>query len=62
VSWASFWLRVAATVGPLIVGIALPRYGISGVFLVFSVFALTGATAAIFMIETRRRVLEEVSP
>ncbi|HEX6895348.1 MAG TPA: MFS transporter, partial [Bryobacteraceae bacterium] len=62
VSWASFWLRVGATVGPLIVGFVLPRYGISGVFLVFSIFALTGCAAATFMIETRRRVLEEVSP
>jgi putative MFS transporter len=62
VSWASFWLRAAATVGPLIVGFALPRYGISGVFLTFSVFAAIGCIAATFMIETRRRVLEEVSP
>jgi MFS transporter, putative metabolite:H+ symporter len=62
VSWASFWLRMAATVGPLIVGFALPRYGISGVFLVFSIFAIIGCIAATFMIETRRRVLEEVSP
>jgi putative MFS transporter len=62
VSWASAWLRVAATVGPLIVGFVLPRYGISGVFLVFSIFALIGCAAATFMIETRRRVLEEVSP
>jgi putative MFS transporter len=62
VSWASFWLRVAATVGPLIVGFALPRYGIGGVFLVFSIFALVGCLAALFMIETRKRVLEEVSP
>jgi putative MFS transporter len=62
VSWASFWLRVGATVGPLTVGFALPRYGISGVFLVFSIFALTGCAAAIFMTETGRRVLEEVSP
>jgi MFS transporter, putative metabolite:H+ symporter len=62
VSWASFWLRIAATVGPLIVGFALPHYGINGVFLVFSIFALTGCTAAIFITETRRRVLEEVSP
>jgi putative MFS transporter len=62
VSWASFWLRAAATVGPLIVGFALPRYGISGVFLTFSVFAIVGCIAATFMIETRRRVLEEVSP
>ena len=62
VSWASFWLRVAATVGPLVVGFALPHYGISGVFLIFSIFALTGTIAATFMIETRGRVLEEVSP
>jgi MFS transporter, putative metabolite:H+ symporter len=62
VSWGSFWLRVAATVGPLIVGFALPRYGIRGVFLTFSIFAVIGCIAAVFMIETRRRVLEEVSP
>jgi hypothetical protein len=40
----------------------LPRYGIGGVFLIFSVFALTGTIAAMFMVETRGRVLEEVSP
>jgi len=62
VSWASFWLRMAATVGPLIVGFALPRYGIGGVFLVFSIFAIVGCITATYMIETRRRVLEEVSP
>jgi len=62
VAWSSFWLRAAATVGPLIVGFALPRLGINGVFLVFSIFALIGCVAAIFMIETRKRVLEEVSP
>ena len=62
VSWASFWLRMAATAGPLIVSFALPRYGIGGVFLVFSIFAIIGCITAIYMIETRRRVLEEVSP
>jgi putative MFS transporter len=62
VSWGSFWLRAAATVGPLIVGWSLPRYGIGGVFLTFSIFAVIGCIAATFMIETRRRVLEEVSP
>jgi len=62
VSWASFWLRAAATVGPPIVGFVLPRYGISGVFLTFSIFAVIGCIAATFMIETRHRVLEEVSP
>jgi putative MFS transporter len=62
VSWASFWLRVAATIGPLIVGYVLPRYHIGGVFLIFSIFAFTGCTAAFFMTETKKRVLEEVSP
>jgi MFS transporter, putative metabolite:H+ symporter len=62
VAWASFWLRAAATIGPLIVGVALPRLGINGLFLLFSVFALVGCVAAIFMVETRKRVLEEVSP
>ena len=45
-----------------LVGFALPRYGISGVFLAFSTFAIIGCIAATFMIETQRRVLEEVSP
>ncbi len=62
VAWASFWLRVAATIGPLIVGYILPRYHIGGVFLIFSVAAVIGAAAAIFMVETKKRVLEEVSP
>lgn len=62
VSCASFWLRVAAAVGPLIVGFGLPRLGINGVFLLFSVFALIGCAAALFITETKRRVLEEVSP
>ncbi|HXQ53353.1 MAG TPA: MFS transporter [Stellaceae bacterium] len=62
VSWASFWLRIAATVGPLIVGFILPRYGIGGVFGVFSAFGVIGCIAAFMIIETRLRVLEEVSP
>jgi putative MFS transporter len=62
VSWSSFWLRIAATVGPLIVGFGLPRYGIGGVFGLFAGFGVIGCIAAFAMVETRRRVLEEVSP
>ncbi|MGH7089688.1 MAG: MFS transporter, partial [Stellaceae bacterium] len=62
VAWASFWLRIAATVGPLIVGFALPRWGIGGVFSIFAVFGAIGCVAAFAMVETRRRLLEEVSP
>jgi MFS transporter, putative metabolite:H+ symporter len=62
VSWASFWLRIAATVGPILVGYALPRVGISGLFGIFAIFGVTGCVAAFFMVETSRRLLEEVSP
>jgi putative MFS transporter len=62
VAWSSTWLRIAATIGPLIVGYALPRFGIGGVFGIFAVFGVIGCIAACFMVETRRRVLEEVSP
>ncbi len=61
-SWATFWLRIAATVGPLMVGFVLPSYGIGGVFFAMSIVALIGGVAAVFMVETRQRVLEEVSP
>jgi MFS transporter, putative metabolite:H+ symporter len=62
ISWATFWLRVAATVGPVLVGFVLPAYGIGGVFFLFSLVTVIGLLAAIFMTETTKRVLEEVSP
>lgn len=62
ISWATFWLRMAATVGPLMVGFILPVYGIGGVFFLFSIITLIGLIAALFMTETTKRVLEEVSP
>jgi len=61
-SWATFWLRLAATVGPLLVGFILPAWGIGGVFFLFSIITLIGFLAALFMTETTKRVLEEVSP
>ena len=62
VAFASFWLRIAATVGPILVGIALPLLGIAGVFGMLASFAVIGFFVALFMVETRHRVLEEVSP
>jgi putative MFS transporter len=62
ISWATFWLRIAATIGPLLVGFILPAYGIGGVFFLFSVITAIGLVTAIFMTETTKRVLEEVSP
>ena len=62
VSWASFWLRLAGAVGPLAVGYWLPIFGIAGVFLAFGIVAAVGCVIAFFMVETKGRVLEEVSP
>ncbi len=62
-SIATFWLRLASVAGPFIVGYVLPIYGITGVFFLFGGVALIGAIASILgVIETRKRVLEEVSP
>jgi MFS transporter, putative metabolite:H+ symporter len=61
-SWATFWLRIAATIGPLLVGFFLPSLGIGGLFLIFGAIAWLGCVAAFFTIEPRGRILEEVSP
>ena len=60
---ASAWQRGASMVGTTVVGFILPHWGINAVFVMFGLFALMGATAALFFaIETRRQVLEELSP
>jgi MFS transporter, putative metabolite:H+ symporter len=60
---ASAWQRGASVVGTTVVGWVLPYYGINAVFVMFGLFALMGAIVAIFFaIETRARVLEDVSP
>lgn len=62
VAFASFWLRISATIGPILVGVALPLLGIAGVFGMLASLAVIGGFVALFMVETRHRVLEEVSP
>jgi putative MFS transporter len=60
---ASAWLRIAAIIGPSIVGILLGAANLVAVFEFFGITALIGAVAVfLFAIETRGRVLEEVSP
>ncbi len=60
---ASAWQRGASVVGTTVVGWVLPNYGINAVFVMFGLFALMGAVVAIFFaIETRGKVLEQVSP
>jgi putative MFS transporter len=60
---ATAWLRVASMIGPFMIGAILPQAGLGTVFLVFGVAAaIGGAVAALFTLETRGRVLEELSP
>ena len=60
---ASSWLRIASIVGPTIVGLILGRAGIGPVFLMFGAVGLVGAlVVALFVIETRGRILEDIAP
>jgi MFS transporter, putative metabolite:H+ symporter len=57
------WLRAASVLGPYLVGFILPAAGINSVFLMFGGFALLGGLITLaFAVETRGRVLEELSP
>ncbi len=57
------WLRAASVLGPYMVGFILPSAGINAVFLMFGGFALVGGLVTLaFAVETRGRVLEELSP
>ena len=60
---ATAWLRVASIVGPLVVGTLVAGGGLGTVFLVFGLTVLLAAVVvALFAVETKGRVLEEVSP
>ena len=57
------WLRVASMIGPFMIGAILPQAGLGTVFLVFGVAAVAGGVVAVlFTLETRGRVLEDLSP
>jgi MFS transporter, putative metabolite:H+ symporter len=57
------WQRVAAAVGPLVVGYLAPLYGLGPVFVYFGGLALIGAGVTYFFAEeTGGRKLEELSP
>ena len=57
------WQRAAATAGPLVVATLLPGWGLDAVFVFFGCVASVGfAVCMLFMIETRGRVLERLSP
>jgi putative MFS transporter len=59
---ASSWMRVASIVGPVIVGFILGGAGLPSVFLFFGGSAVAGALIVLlFAIETKQKVLEEIS-
>jgi len=58
---ATSWLRLASAVGPAIVGIMVGMGGIGSVFILFAAVSIVGAFAAVYMIETRARRLEEIA-
>jgi MFS transporter, putative metabolite:H+ symporter len=62
-STGTAWLRVASIIGPWVVGTTLTNGGLGNVFLVFGVAALIASlVVALFAVETKKRVLEEISP
>ena len=57
------WQRVAAAIGPIVVGTLLPLYGLGPVFIYFGALAILGALITWwFALETAGRELEELSP
>jgi putative MFS transporter len=61
--FGSAWLRAGSSIGPMLVGSIMAGLGIQYVFAAFAVVAIAGGLiTALFAIETKGRVLEELSP
>jgi putative MFS transporter len=61
--FGSAWLRIASSIGPLLIGWVVGSYSINYVFVVFGiVLAIGGVICLLFAPETKGRVLEELSP
>ena len=61
--FGSAWLRAGSSIGPIVVGFIVGDFGIRYVFSAFAAVALVGGIVTLlFAIETRGRVLEELSP
>ena len=59
----SAWLRLGSSAGPILVGWVMSSMGIQYVFATFAGVLLVGAlVTTIFAVETKGRVLEELSP
>jgi putative MFS transporter len=62
VGTATAWLRLASIIGPAVVGFMVGT-GLQSVFLAFAIIAVIAAVTTFwFAVETKGRVLEEVSP
>lgn len=62
-SIGSAWLRVASAIGPYVVGVIVSGYSLSLAFAMFGLAALIAAViTGIFAVETKGKVLEEISP
>jgi putative MFS transporter len=59
---ATCWLRLASAAGPVLVGYLIAAQGPGAVFLMFAAAGVIGALAAIGMLETRNRRLEDLAP
>lgn len=61
--FGSAWLRAGSSIGPLLVGFIVVGAGIRYVFATFAVVALVGGLVTVFFgIETKGKVLEDLSP
>jgi len=61
--FGSAWLRAGSSIGPVLVGFIVAGVGIRYVFLAFAAMALIGGLVTTrFGIETKGKVLEELSP
>jgi len=57
------FVRLAAVVGPIFLGWAIPHIGLNQAYFVFSLFGIIGGlTVILFAVETRGKVLEILSP
>jgi MFS transporter, putative metabolite:H+ symporter len=59
---ATCWLRLASAAGPVFVGYLVAARGTGAVFLMFAAAGVIGGAAALGMLETRNRKLEELAP
>ena len=61
--FGSAWLRAGSSMGPILVGTIVADLGIQYVFAAFAAVALAGGIVTLlFALETKGRVLEELSP